>query len=239
MTEITTPSTIGNLIPVFTAEIGGVATHVVNGRDLHKFLGVKRDFSTWIKKRIADYQFVENKNYSIPRLGELENSGLQTKIEYHLTLTMAKELGLVERNEQGRIVRQYFIDCENQLHAQASAAPPQLPPLSALETGNDSSRLPEIASIVLLIQERSLFLTLLDCGALGAPALSSAELQARWRVSRSYFDKLSEDMYEAMYEAVDPNEGELREKTRAAFQFIRQWRPHPGYSFPELGKRRD
>jgi hypothetical protein len=39
-----------SLIPVFTAEIGGVIKQTVDARDLHGFLGVKRDFTSWIKK---------------------------------------------------------------------------------------------------------------------------------------------------------------------------------------------
>lgn len=32
--------------------------------------------------------------------------------DYHLTLDMAKELSMVENNEQGRAARRYFIECE-------------------------------------------------------------------------------------------------------------------------------
>ncbi|NPD92334.1 antA/AntB antirepressor family protein [Xylanibacter muris] len=32
----------------------------VNARDLHAFLGSKRDFSNWIKDRIYKYEFIEN-----------------------------------------------------------------------------------------------------------------------------------------------------------------------------------
>lgn len=36
-------------------------------------------------------------------------AGRPTK-EYHISIDMAKELAMVERNEQGRKARQYFID---------------------------------------------------------------------------------------------------------------------------------
>ncbi len=59
-----TPSAAENLIPVFTTDMGGVTQSAVNARELHGFLGVKRDFSNWIKKRISVYGFVENSDYS-------------------------------------------------------------------------------------------------------------------------------------------------------------------------------
>ena len=34
---------------------------VVLARELHQFLEVGRDFSTWIKGRIEEYSFIENK----------------------------------------------------------------------------------------------------------------------------------------------------------------------------------
>ncbi|WP_240536708.1 phage antirepressor KilAC domain-containing protein [Bartonella sp. WD12.1] len=38
--------------------------------------------------------------------------GGHNRKEYHLTLDMAKELAMVERNEKGKQARQYFIECE-------------------------------------------------------------------------------------------------------------------------------
>ncbi|WP_422156405.1 antA/AntB antirepressor family protein [Vreelandella titanicae] len=43
-----------------------------------------------------------------------ENFGQQGRIEYHLTIQMAKELAMIENNAMGRRVRRYFIQRERQ-----------------------------------------------------------------------------------------------------------------------------
>jgi anti-repressor protein len=114
-----TPNTESTLIPVFTAEIGGVAMPVVNARDLHDFLELKSNYSDWIKKRVTVYKFIENEDFSLIS----ENTEIKTgrggdrrSIDCLLTLDMAKELGMLERNDKGRMVRKYFIDCELKIH---------------------------------------------------------------------------------------------------------------------------
>ena len=106
------------LIPLQPQTINGNAVETVSARELHTFLEVGRDFSTWIKDRISKYEFVENTDYiMLPKTGELENKGLQGKIEYFVTLDMAKQLAMVENNEKGMQVRKYFIECEKKLNS--------------------------------------------------------------------------------------------------------------------------
>ncbi|WP_369581549.1 antA/AntB antirepressor family protein [Kingella oralis] len=92
--------------------VAGQAQQTVNARELHAFLENRDHFSTWIKDRISQYGFVENQDFvsfsEIP-----ENGG--RRIEYALSLDMAKELSMVERNAKGKQARQYFIDCEKRL----------------------------------------------------------------------------------------------------------------------------
>ena len=109
-------STIGNLIPVFTAEIGGVSTLAVDARELHQFLGAKRGFSSWIKKRLAENKFVEGEDFTFTKTGEPASSGFRTRLDYILELNTAKELAMQEKNEKGRMVRKYFIECERKIH---------------------------------------------------------------------------------------------------------------------------
>lgn len=92
-------------------------TQAVNARELHAFLKSRQDFSTWIKNRIADYDFVENQDFVVFHKNMENPQGGRPSIEYAITLDMAKELSMVERNEQGRQARKYFIECEKRLKA--------------------------------------------------------------------------------------------------------------------------
>ena len=89
---------------------------LVSARDLHEFLEVKRDFSTWIKERIEKYKFEEGIDFS-PILGKSIESTGRPRIEYILKLDMAKELSMVENNEKGSQARKYFIEVEKKYKA--------------------------------------------------------------------------------------------------------------------------
>ena len=91
----------------------------VNARELHQFLESKQDFSTWIKSRVEKYEFVEGQDFcSFHKIVERE-TGATIRIEYALSLDMAKELSMVENNEKGRMARKYFIECEKKANAPA------------------------------------------------------------------------------------------------------------------------
>ncbi|MDO4441338.1 MAG: antA/AntB antirepressor family protein [Moraxella sp.] len=89
-------------------------TQAVNARELHAFLQNKDHFATWIKDRISQYDFQENQDFVI--FSENSEKG-RPRLEYAITLDMAKELSMVERNEQGKQARKYFIECEKRLKA--------------------------------------------------------------------------------------------------------------------------
>ena len=110
------------LIPVFSGAISDTTVQLCDARTLHEFMQVKRDFTTWIRARIRKFGFVENEDYLLTKSGEQLPSGTKYVHDYHLTLDMAKELSMVENNEQGRAARKYFIACERQAMA-AVAAP--------------------------------------------------------------------------------------------------------------------
>ena len=92
--------------------VAGQAQQTVNARELHAFLEVQTRFNDWIKNRVDEYGFIENQDF-ITFTENLVNGG--RRIEYALSLDMAKELSMVERNAKGKQARQYFIDCEKRL----------------------------------------------------------------------------------------------------------------------------
>jgi len=120
--------TLAELVPLHEQQIGGELVLSVNGRDLHVFLAVGRDYSTWMKDRIAEYGFIEGVDFVTVEILRSPSSGnakarRQRVKDYFLSIDMAKELSMLERNEQGKQARRYFIDCERRL---ALASPEQL-----------------------------------------------------------------------------------------------------------------
>lgn len=117
------------LVPVFTGTLADRTTQLCDARTLHTFMQVRRDFSNWIKGRIRKFGFVANEDYLLTKSGEQvpHQGGTRTveRIDYHLTIDMAKELAMVENNEQGRAARRYFIECERQALAMATPQPKQ------------------------------------------------------------------------------------------------------------------
>lgn len=123
------------LVPVISGQISGRESNIVSAKALHKALGVGNDFSTWLKLRIDEYGFVLGTDYAIFDSSNYRNQsadidqqesgwvskrgGDRRSKDYGLSLGMAKELAMVERNEQGRAVRRYFIQCEEALQLSA------------------------------------------------------------------------------------------------------------------------
>lgn len=109
------------LIPVYRTEKGN---YVVDVRELHEFLNVSRDFPTWINSRIREYSFIEGVDFST-FLGK-SCYGRPPK-EYICTLDMGKELGMVERNQEGRRIRKYFIEIEKKTRKLFAKIPKNYP----------------------------------------------------------------------------------------------------------------
>lgn len=83
----------------------------VMGRDLHEFLEMGTEYKKWFS-RMTEYGFEENLDYqrvtqNCPTLG-----GMQSITNHVMTIDMAKEISMIQRNEKGKQARQYFIQIE-------------------------------------------------------------------------------------------------------------------------------
>ena len=107
----------------------------VDARELHEFLQSGDRFDQWVKRRIEKYGFIEGQDFCTKLC---ESSGGRPSTEYTLSLDMAKELAMVENNEQGRKARRYFIEVEKRYRAQAPAIPQTY--AEALQLAADQAR---------------------------------------------------------------------------------------------------
>lgn len=112
------------LIPLTISAIGNEEQKTVNARDLHAFLEVKTRFNDWIERRIADFGFVESIDF-VSVTQKRVTGGTQT--DYFLSLSMAKEIAMVERNAKGKQARLYFIECEKIAKAKVLPTQFQIP----------------------------------------------------------------------------------------------------------------
>lgn len=109
--EVSKMSLLENgIVPVMITRTG---QKVSDGRMLHEQLGAGKDFSTWMKDRIEKYDFVENTDFVLlTNSGEQRSRGGHNRIDYILTINMAKELAMLENNDIGKKVRKYLIAVE-------------------------------------------------------------------------------------------------------------------------------
>ena len=78
-------------------------------RELHSFLELTERFGNWFE-RMKQYGFIENQDYiGRKTFNTLAHQELQ---DYEISLDMAKEIAMIQRNEKGRQARQYFIEVE-------------------------------------------------------------------------------------------------------------------------------
>ena len=115
------------LIPIVPTTLNGQPSQMVDARVLHKFLGVRRDFTTWIKGRIEEFDVevgLDFVSFDSPNpVNQVSHGGDRKSKSYFVTLDTAKELAMVERTPKGRQARRYFLDCERQLRQLQQSLP--------------------------------------------------------------------------------------------------------------------
>lgn len=81
----------------------------INGRELHEQLGVETKYKDWFP-RMCEYGFAEGQDFC----SKMSESTGGRPSKYHmLTLSMAKEICMIQRNDAGRAIRRYLIEVEN------------------------------------------------------------------------------------------------------------------------------
>lgn len=87
----------------------------VSARDLHDFLEVKTAYKDWFP-RMCEYGFTEGEDFNPLKIERVQNEGerMVTRMvdDAVLTIDMAKELCMIQRNEKGKQARQYFLQIE-------------------------------------------------------------------------------------------------------------------------------
>lgn len=87
----------------------------VSARDLHEFLEVGADFRHWFP-RMCEYGFEQGRDFNPVKFDRVQNEGGRTVSrivdDAQITIDMAKELCMLQRNEKGKQARQYFIQLE-------------------------------------------------------------------------------------------------------------------------------
>ena len=80
----------------------------VSARELHEFLEVKTAYKDWFP-RMCEYGFSEGQDF---RSFLSESTGGRPAQDAALSIDMAKEICMLQRNEKGKIARQYFLQLE-------------------------------------------------------------------------------------------------------------------------------
>lgn len=81
-------------------------------RELHKELNIAGRFSRWFEQ-MSEYGFEENVDFTSVQNCTVVNNGATRELQdYQITLDMAKEIAMLQRNEKGKEIRRKLIELE-------------------------------------------------------------------------------------------------------------------------------
>lgn len=104
-------------IAINSRQIGDELTPTVSGRELHRELGIGKDYTNWAKAQIRRGGFIENSDFVVHAQKGVNLAGGRPTVEYHFTVEAGKHIGMLSGTPKGREVREYFLDCERRLKA--------------------------------------------------------------------------------------------------------------------------
>ncbi|RUR68657.1 hypothetical protein EJP67_16465 [Variovorax guangxiensis] len=99
-------------IAINSRQLGNELKPTVNGRDLHRELGIGKDYTNWAKAQIKRGGFVENSDYVVLAQKGGNLAGGRPSTEYCFTVEAGKHIGMLSGTAKGREVREYFLECE-------------------------------------------------------------------------------------------------------------------------------
>ena len=133
------------IIKISETQIGNSFVNSVSARELHLKLGVKRDFSHWIKDQVKRGMFEENIDFIViwhdvkkdivnyvstekllkrfSNTQQAVRNGYQS--DYILTLDTAKHIALMSGTVKGKEIRNYFIEVEKKYRLQLQQPKPK------------------------------------------------------------------------------------------------------------------
>ena len=83
----------------------------IDGRELHKNLEIETPYHIWFP-RMCDYGFSEAKDYRTKMFNRSDGLPGKQKQNHFLTISMAKEICMLQRTDKGREIRRYLISVE-------------------------------------------------------------------------------------------------------------------------------
>lgn len=86
----------------------------VSARELHEFLEVGTKFQDWFP-RMKEYGFTEGQDFETVKIENVlsqKRERTYSMTDYALSIDMAKEICMIQRNEKGKMARQYFLALE-------------------------------------------------------------------------------------------------------------------------------
>lgn len=83
----------------------------VLARDLHEFLEAETPFHKWFP-RMCEYGFTEDEDYRTFLSNRSDGLPGKPRQDAQITIDMAKEICMLQRNEKGKQARQYFLQLE-------------------------------------------------------------------------------------------------------------------------------
>jgi len=109
------PDTTIHPLQIVDHRIGDEA-RAVSARELHRALGIRRDFTSWIKAQVRRAGFVEGEDFVLlTNQGERTGRGGHNRADYLLTLNAAQHIALMSGTPAGRAYRAHLIRCEREL----------------------------------------------------------------------------------------------------------------------------